>query len=277
MKAKKRKINDTNDLPSWFKLDKYKCANTLDARGWAEQLIKRNLIIENHSEHLKEWEEIQNNPINDEFKICLTGMDRSVRSMSPYDLAQKITLLDEGKASYLIDARKQLIENEEVLESALLDPPDESEELISILNSTALDEWTYRPFVETHPLQEFLPVAVDMQLPDELIIEDFKIWLKNTREKIEPFQRTKRAIKQDFDLWVRSSVLQYIDLSIWGKIEGVSISSRIMAAAIFPFGEGGEDRIRKTTAPIANDLLSNGWIVLYSMALRSKKIIESEQ
>ena len=65
----------------------------------------------------------------------------------------------------------------------------------------------------------------------------------------------------DYREWARVGILQYLDLKAWEKQAEVTIPNRVMADAIFPHGEGGEEVVRKTTAKLADEVLRGGRVL----------------
>ena len=134
-------------------------------------------------------------------------------------------------------------------------------------------EWIDRPIYESGKHPEFYPnnssyrlvggrmraaeqpVVVNLNLPDALLIESFREWLKFARPKTKDTAAARRYRKPDFDSWVRLGILPFLDLTIWAIEAGVSIPNRVMADAIFHPGEGGEEVVRKTTEPTALKLV----------------------
>jgi hypothetical protein len=98
---------------------------------------------------------------------------------------------------------------------------------------------------------------VDLTMPDAILFEAFKAWLAKTKADFY-LSCSKQYRKPDFLSWRRLGVLPYIDLVSWAELSGKSIPNRVMASAIFPAGEGGEETIRKTTAPLALEMIGRG-------------------
>jgi hypothetical protein len=100
-------------------------------------------------------------------------------------------------------------------------------------------------------------VRVNMGLPDKVLTKQFKRLLEELRS---PSQQGGIAIenwrKPDYQGWIRFGVLPYLDLHIWKQETGNKIPNRVMADAIFLPGEGGEEVVRKTTAKLADELLT---------------------
>ena len=121
----------------------------------------------------------------------------------------------------------------------------------------ALSKWIDGP---AHILSHMRPIlTIDPDLPDEMLIKDFKNVLTRMRDpEGECHYPAKIFRRPDFAGWVSFGALPYIDLCTWAKIENVQIPNRVMADAIFEPGEGGEEVVRKTTEKLASDLMSEG-------------------
>lgn len=98
---------------------------------------------------------------------------------------------------------------------------------------------------------------VDLTMPDAILVEAFKAWLATVREEFY-IDSPKQYRRPDFASWVRLGVLPYLDLVSWAELTGKSIPNRLMASLLFPTGDGGEETIRKTTAPIAMEMIGRG-------------------
>lgn len=97
-------------------------------------------------------------------------------------------------------------------------------------------------------------ISVNLTLPNELLVEQFKVFLQSLRAKTE-VKDIKKFRRPDFQGWVRFGVLPFLDLMIWAFETKTKIPNRVMADAIFPTGEGGEEVVRKTTKPLVAELL----------------------
>jgi hypothetical protein len=92
-------------------------------------------------------------------------------------------------------------------------------------------------------------MKVNLDLPENILIDQFMALLKKSKGKV------KKVEKLEFGKWIKFGVLPYLDLKIWELESGKTIINRVMADAIFPLGEGGEEAVRKTTAKLADELL----------------------
>ena len=97
-------------------------------------------------------------------------------------------------------------------------------------------------------------------MPDKILIQQFEDYLKHVRQKY-PFVKEGNKYKYpEYQKWVDYSVLPYLDLKLWAEEEGCSIPYRVMADAIFPDGDKGEEMVRKTTKKIADMLINDEYV-----------------
>lgn len=261
-----KRIRHVSELPSWYSLEKYHDVSKLDCLGWYWQLSAR-LEVDNFvtwflpdvadyfrtDAHFSELfaistellEAVRNCPIFDHTtpyiaskfigKFLLAPIESGVRYASLLDLHNHLSGLSESKQkmgrNYLCGKDKS--NDRRSLSSVLLDAPNGFTDGV-LLN-------------------------VSLELPDRLLIRSFAAFIRKIKgsrgiNEIEGF----RHRKPDFNEWVRLGVLPYIDLKTWEKenIEDVKIPNRVMADAIFPSGEGGEEVVRKTTEKLAYELLN---------------------
>ena len=99
------------------------------------------------------------------------------------------------------------------------------------------------------------PVLVDLNFPDKILLETFKQYLATRRAESKTEHLSKPLREQDFYDWTRFGVLPYLDLKFWEMETKNKIPLRVLADAIYPPGEGGEETVRKTTAPLAKSLI----------------------
>lgn len=95
------------------------------------------------------------------------------------------------------------------------------------------------------------PLLIDTRATDSVIIEAFKIWLKEHRTK-NTSGKSKRN-KPDYKSWTEYGILPYLDLHIWSFENNIEISDEVIAEAITP-NRSVED-FYKTTKSHAKALL----------------------
>jgi hypothetical protein len=97
-------------------------------------------------------------------------------------------------------------------------------------------------------------LTVDLRLPDALLTEQFLTWLMRIRREAG-IQPPKRLNRTQFSHWIKHGILPYLDLKLWGFLEKKTISNRVLSESIFT-RPGSEENVRKTTAPLAEQLTS---------------------
>ena len=84
--------------------------------------------------------------------------------------------------------------------------------------------------------------------------------MRHTRQKYPDIKTANKYKYPEYQKWVDYAVLPYLDLKLWAEEESCSIPNRVMADAIFPNGDKGEEMVRKTTQKIANMLMEEGYV-----------------
>lgn len=314
MARNKNEIRSTSELPDWFSLEKYDQATKLDAKGWYENIFHRqefyyisdNILLsnakareanENHQDnslllsHIIEDGRIgfvnlmRANPIIKPMDIKIDSdkpeprrffdefygkkIKGGVRSMTVRDLRMADRSLSKGRRDYskkwIDQIDKILWTNKGLVDfKNWIDEPIYKSRCCAALDS--VEETTEHRGTKSISQIE---VVVNTDLPDSILIEDFKIWLESVRD-------SKRTRRPDFDKWASLGFLPFMDLTIWSRINDVSIPFRVMADAIFQPGEYDSETVRKTVLPIAMPLLagepdadgSNMMTILGTMASR---------
>lgn len=105
-------------------------------------------------------------------------------------------------------------------------------------------------------------VVVDLALPDEVLKQAFSDLLPSLREVVSgrPGGPVPTNVKMDPTTWIRFSVLPFLDLQQWAIEAGLRIPNRVLADAIFKPGEGGEEVVRKTTAKLAAEVVTDAFL-----------------
>lgn len=108
---------------------------------------------------------------------------------------------------------------------------------------------------DRHRFEGIDPVIINLQYSDKILLENFKQYLAVRRAELKETFPSKHK-QCNFADWVRYGVLPYLDLKIWEVDTGIKIPYRVMADAIYRFGDGGEEMVRKTTIPLVNSILN---------------------
>ncbi len=294
-------IKHVSELPKWFSLEKYETAKSLDAAGWYEQLsARRDMITLIGSPRWNGW-----NP-NDLPKTAtyLIKVLELVRAMPILNIADNTILaayffggaMRELKSKdlrysfgvHLTTVRNlYLTENnieedkrahargffEQVFSDDFLD----FEKPLTKLKYKC-EDWIDEPVDGIVKNINFnLNVTVNMLLPDKVLIEQFKQLLQQNRNQLTRVGCViENTEKPNFSAWCEHGVLPYLDLQMWQRETGMKIPNRVMADAIFPPGEGGEEKIRKTTKELAVNLLTRNHLETLA-ALAAQEIAEQNK
>jgi hypothetical protein len=82
-------------------------------------------------------------------------------------------------------------------------------------------------------LDERFMISVDLNAPDDYLIDSFKAWLKSTRDKASVPMKIKIINPTHFDKWLRQKYLPYLDLSFWAEANQVVINQQQYLSILF--------------------------------------------
>lgn len=262
------KIDRVEDLPEWFKLEKYQECKSFGAVEWLEQLERRRDILKTHPmymeyperEDYEQWEnfclefwklttwdlsrEVRDAPLYSpsEGKIREWVLDpyaRPVRAIYPYDFIEQssrdLEAERKGKAPAGMSVRWDSMNPSNITNITFL-----RQSHIPL----SLNYYNGAPEV---PL-----IQVDLGVSDAALKEAFSDWLKEARANQKP-EGTKRS-KPFYERWARYGMLPYLDLKTWALETDTHIPDRVMSAAVSHY-DAGEANLRKTVAPLADSLM----------------------
>tara|TARA_R110000751_G_C13788462_1_gene481835 strand:+ start:1533 stop:2345 length:813 start_codon:yes stop_codon:yes gene_type:complete len=251
------KIGGVEDLPSWYKLQKYSECDSFDATDWANNLYARHVILEYVSARdssdgrqiyplriqlgfpenyeLKMLEEMRVQP-KYRLPFSRSSYDSPVRPLTHWDIAVGARVsINGGSPSDRELWRRTLAGAFET------DWPNETSDYSSM--NTAL-----RTFGANS-----CELSVDLTANDSVLIEAFTAWLRSAKSQLP--EKRKRELPA-YKAWARYGLLPYLDLLIWSKEARHQISHHVMAEAV-GYRKGG-DSFRKTVPPLAKSLMING-------------------
>ncbi|WP_460160730.1 DUF6387 family protein [Pseudomonas sp. S2_B10] len=267
-------IRGVSDIPSWFSLSNYEFLAGLDSAGWYEQLFAREQLFlmlgyrENNKMPLAEEDLAYMAAVEIWSKTNISLKDSSVLSaMCGHDGANGRVKSEYAKSIHSLTYRQYLQQEGQIKDEAKekanqwwknlscddFDVDGRNLELAyEVMGFIDLPLYMSQKRTSLHAIAD-----VDLTMPDAILLEAFKAWLAKARDDFY-LGSPKQYRKADFASWVRLGVVPFIDLTSWAELTGVSISNRLMANLIFPAGDGGEETIRKTTAPIAREMVGRG-------------------
>lgn len=217
-----KRIRHVSELPAWFDLKKYEFTTNLDSLGWFNQLISRGLYFA---------------------KVSSTSNDIAAEAKHELTLKKFIPLV-RNNPNLCIG-----------YDTALW--------LFALIYDDTLQNNTFEQYLGVYPVKSKKSSIKSMtdlyyvnhNFCDEYLIERFKRCLANTRRKRQSIY-SKPYRKSDFQNWVKLGVLPYIDLFVWSREEKRHITHRVLANALYPYGDKGEETIRKTTIPLVDAIVS---------------------
>jgi hypothetical protein len=273
-----QKIKHEEDLPDWFSLAKYDRASELDAFGWYEQLAARETILRELSylpaddcwllPRVRESPilDVRRNPPDPWEKVHLHYCTIDLWALACYytpgllEGFPRPTADDSGVLDGMTGVRLATIadfglnylamstDRRRFIKAYLKEGSEVGVELhdssspfdaVSSSNAWMSGELTLR---------------VNMVMPDKLLVKEFKRLLKKLRAS---GSRDVSPRKPLFASWVSHGVLPCLDLRAWELETGVDIVNRVMAYAVYPEGEGGEEEARRTTSRLADRAISD--------------------
>ncbi len=277
------KINSTAELPSWFCLQKYELVSTFSAQDWLFELALRTVALNQiyfAKEFLRSTSDTDLQRLAEDSNPQLINLAHDFSEFidalrdQPIRCHLEGNMLWDGMVELIaLDSRDRGCVRPLTIEDLYLQKnADELALEDGIGSEAAVERWKYvtgESEVDfsrespVHPISinRHMPnrwdepiLVIDLNIPDVLLLEAFKDWLKNQRLSPPPGLTVRR--KPAYEWWSRYGLLPYIDLLIWSHQTDHHIPDRVMAEAISSFN-AGEDRLRKTIKPIVSDIYSH--------------------
>jgi len=275
------KIERVEDLPDWFSLEKYTESENFKTIDWLRSLAIRAEIL-----HTMNYEFDDNTDGAQE--IILRVIEEAISTLRKSPLERSIPT----NSNYWdhISNDSYLIGENPILPLTFGDLIEECNSDRSFGHANLVEKWKVLTDIDTHRLikrkdiaaipveltrdtpNNVVAITVDMNASDAIIEATFIKWLETERAK----SRTSvaRYRKPTHDRWTRYGVLPYLDLTIWAQEMGATIPDRVMAAAITPLTDVGDDRLRKTVAPLADSLMADR-SDLQALAMLENRILKT--
>jgi hypothetical protein len=305
MTENKKIIRRTTELPDWYSLDKYDASNCLDAAGWYEHLTLRSgyTFFLNHetfksrkanpTEADKLRHEgiayLRENPMSTNVdkvvEMLVGGGQLSALKHDPEYFSQvsnAISPLSFNRLYMIADCLKKptldrfLKYMHDLFSWDIGNPVTPSEDDIKWAH-----QWIFDPIRKAIAKEgegqlfdgTIDVVEIDLSVPDKILVDQFTSYIKHVRAAYPNIKTARRFKRPEFPKWVDYAVLPYIDLEMWAEENNLSIPNRVMADAIFPDGEKGEEAVRKTTQKLAVKIMQNDYIQFVAK-IASQEIME---
>ncbi len=292
----KKIIRNIKDLPDWYALEKYRAAVNLDAAGWYEILLQRwNHFFWFDMQGPEKYKGDQHNDKNPYYDALLQSRKEPL-SLLTDDL--QILLMGGGQLQALKYDQKDFSTFSHAISPLTIRRLYQKEHRLKKTTRTRIRAWFDRMFDdfgnieltkeykteckwalsfidapifeafekegEERDWQDFRRghdcVYVDLTVPDKILIQQFTDYLRQVRKRYPDIKSANPYKAPEYKKWVEYGLLPYLDLKLWEIENNVSIPYRVLADAMFPDGNMGEEMIRKTTKKIAGQVMSNAYI-----------------
>ncbi len=94
-------------------------------------------------------------------------------------------------------------------------------------------------------------IVVDLDYPDEKILDDMRAWLKQRRgkerERLTDNEIFGNPLSSQLRGLIDNKVIPCMDLIFWGECNGVKYTNAQLSDMLFPLQGVGEDKVRKKT------------------------------
>jgi Family of unknown function (DUF6387) len=265
----------SHELPEWFNLTKYQRSVDLDLRGWHLNLVPRMILCDLLREKEKYWAQLQ-----EYFEERISGADALIvfengicspdEQITPKNNSESAesrltqATVRSLPASHCVWAITQALNVNSDLSESLLSASKKVWGIDHPVGGEVLDDATNEFLGQSIDLLErtdeqledqYLHLEVDMFAPDDMIIDDFRKWLKAARENFDLPAKPLFTPAQ-INKWSKNQILPFIDLTIWADLQSVKIPNAVMGNALFPgeFDVSLPDRIAKVVRPMAKRL-----------------------
>ena len=249
-----KRIRHVSELPDWFRLENYEQAESLNVAGWFQQLaIRRSMSfwtkqdMEQIPEIAAALDLLRNQPIID------TSIESPIKTLLGRIIAKPKLGVRSMNAHELYMIEKNIALEKRKYARRYANQFGFGKIPLRVVYSDK--DWLKYPLCDLAGREAVGAIMVDLELPDSILVENFRQYLVTLREETHKnIDFNKPYSHRAFDSWWKFGLLPYLDLQIWQKEVDVSIPYRVLADAIYATGEGGEETVRKTTAPLAERL-----------------------
>lgn len=218
MSGPKSTYLSSQDL-AWFSLEKYSGLANFNHQQWCDLILsrvelKRITKVHTTSFLLDVIDKLQRSPLSDfGYEISTSGFKMPKNESA-------VRMLDVSHLNRISDELRTL----NAAPSELIDP---------MLEERRRDGTSRLP-----PLAH---VAILLAAPEEKILGDFKVWLKDWRAQAGFVKQM--GYESGPESWLTERVVPYFDLQLIASIQGKKLTKKLLAETIFP--DGNEFKIEK--------------------------------
>jgi len=141
--------------------------------------------------------------------------------------------------------------------STMIQDDDDAELVLDMKRLYETPAW--RMHADCSATGNSLFIAVDLGVPDDQLVKEFKKWIGDTRKAAGTASIPRRYNNKDFVDWHENRLLAYLDLTFWASTRNKEFTHKTVAHAIFPFGSEKRDSeiVRRTIRTKANRIVSD--------------------
>lgn len=215
-----KRIKHISELPGWFNLANYEFTKNLDALGWFKQLITRGSHF------------VKAGKISDDI-IIEPASAGILKKIIPIIHTNPNLSIDDNTAISMYGLAQE-------------NTPPKLEQSLGV-HTVKIKDASIKPPFDLY--------QINYDFADDFLIENFKRCLAIARKKHKSSYHPPYR-NSDFSNWSKLGILPYLDLFMWSIEEKKHITHRVLANALYPYGDKGEETIRKTTTPLIEEILS---------------------
>lgn len=264
-------------VPAWFKLDRMAHLRDLGASGWAKSLravlsllsMKVENIVEEDGDDISSaidrlFDEFLSDWLTDpDWSIVRFPIDpqnfrfRGVKALDVQVVARMaatLTRIDGGKEAINCMSAIVDIENGDSNKRG-------NNKVRQYMRNEDNKKFLHKPFflavhsgkIKSDSGKALTPhraISVNMELPDSILIEDFREWLSATRALALHRAAAKAYTAIDFSRWVDDRYLPLLVLNKWAELVDVKLTYTDMLEAVYPDRPRvTSDNVRRTILP----------------------------
>jgi hypothetical protein len=254
------KIQDKGNL-NFNSLDWFNIENYSDVRNYTRNELSMHLATRNISIYHNFKRDIENGAnINYFLQTLHFFSSKKALTLGVMDCPDNDSAINEFNAINFLSILENIYKDESslqglkallrLLDKDLFDFPEhfKSDDYDGVFDSEVFQNITW----DKSDTFEDNIVEIDLMYSDDKIIEDFKIWLNQKREK-HPSNKSNKSHKRisdtEFRKWITQPRLAYIDLYLWQLITGNTLTYPEIVKLLYPNDRSmTPDNFKKTIA-----------------------------